>query len=77
MCNPSGAAPLMDALERHQGRNPVSLHTPGHKGTAPVLARLDGLRHDLTELPDTGSLFDGGDCIEASERLAAEAFGAG
>lgn len=32
---------------------------------------------DLTELPDTGSLYDGGDAIEASERLCAEAFGAG
>lgn len=77
MCNPAVKTPLMDALERHQGRNPASLHTPGHKGTAPVLSRLGGMRYDLTELPDTGSLFDGGDCIEESEKLAAAAFGAG
>lgn len=77
MCNPAGRTPLMDALERHEERGRTSLHTPGHKGTAAVLSRLDGLRHDLTELPDTGSLFDGGDEIEASEHLASEAFGAG
>lgn len=77
MCNPAAKTPLMDALERHQGRSAASLHTPGHKGTAPVLSRLGGIRYDLTELPDTGSLFDGGDCIEESEKLAAAAFGAG
>ncbi len=77
MYNPAGRTPLMDALEGHQGRNPISLHTPGHKGLSPVLSRLNGLCWDLTELPDTGSLFDGGDAIEASERLAADAFGTG
>lgn len=30
---------------------------------------------DLTELPDTGSLYDGGDVIEQAERRAAAAFG--
>ena len=66
--------PLLDALRRHAARGTASFHTPGHKG------RLEpgcAAAFDLTELPDTGSLYDGGDAIEASERLCAEAFGAG
>ena len=31
---------------------------------------------DLTELPDTGSLYDGGDAIQAAEEEAARRFGA-
>lgn len=31
---------------------------------------------DLTELPDTGSLYDGGDAIQAAEEEAARQFGA-
>lgn len=53
------------------------LSTPlGHKGRAPVLKSLSTLSADLTELPDTGSLYDGGDAIEAAEIQAARAFGA-
>ncbi len=73
MFEEQGATPLFDALRRHTDQGSASFHTPGHKG------RLDfgGAAFDLTELPDTGSLYDGGDAIEASERLYAEAFGAG
>lgn len=42
----------------------------------PQLAPLADPALDLTELPDTGSLYDGGDVIEQAERLAAAAFGA-
>ena len=68
--------PLFDALCRHCGRGRASFHTPGHKGRAPLLERLRLLEHDLTELPDTGSLYDGGDAIELAELRAERAFGA-
>lgn len=70
-------APLAAALQAHIDRKTTSFHTPGHKGQAPVLKSLEGLSADLTELPDTGSLYDGGDAIEAAEIEAARAFGAG
>lgn len=69
--------PLADAVFSHARRGAASFHTPGHKGHAEPLELLSLLSHDLTELPDTGSLYDGGDVIEAAEKLAAAAFGAG
>lgn len=70
-------APLFSALSRHAAKGRASFHTPGHKGHAGVLRPLGLLSHDLTELPDTASLYDGGGALEESERLAARAFGAG
>lgn len=72
MCNPVGEAPLsstplLEALLRHREKGRVSFHTPGHKGKDSLLAPLLSLELDLTELPDTGSLYDGGDAIEQSE----------
>lgn len=69
-------APLYDALAGHVAQRRASFHTPGHKGRAGLLSGLRLLEHDLTELPDTGSLYDGGDAIERAERRAAPAFGA-
>ena len=68
--------PLADALRRYAAKGRASFHTPGHKGRAGLLAGLASLEYDLTELPETGSLYDGGDAIEQAERLAAPAFGA-
>ena len=68
--------PLANAIGAHLYRKTASFHTPGHKGRAPVLKSLSTLSADLTELPDTGSLYDGGDAIEAAEIQAARAFGA-
>ena len=50
-----------------------SFHTPGHKGRLELCADP---AMDLTELPDTGSLYDGGDAIQAAEEEAARRFGA-
>lgn len=68
--------PLFAALYDHAAGHPAAFHTPGHKGHMPQLAPLSDIALDLTELPDTGSLYDGGDVIEQAERLAAAAFGA-
>lgn len=70
------ATPLCDALEQYGKRQRCSYHTPGHKGQAAFLRRLTDLSWDLTELPETGSLYDGGDAIEAAEKETARVFGA-
>lgn len=70
------ATPLVDSLERYIRLQRVSYHTPGHKGQASVLKPLADLAWDVTELPETGSLYDGGDAIEQAECEAARVFGA-
>ena len=70
------ATPLVDALERYLRLQRVSYHTPGHKGQVPWLASLCDPFMDVTELPETGSLYDGGDAIEEAEMQAARVFGA-
>ena len=67
-------APLFNALRRHADSGRASFHTPGHKGTCGFLP-LDK-RLDLTELPDTDSLFECDGCIRESEQRAARLFGA-
>ena len=67
-------APLFRALTDHADKESASFHTPGHKGCCPFLP-LDG-RLDLTELPDTDSLYESAGCIRESEIRAARFFGA-
>lgn len=67
-------APLYQALKRYVGREMSSFHTPGHKNF-PDMLPLD-LSFDLTELPDTDSLFECDGIIRESEVKAAELFGA-
>lgn len=68
--------PLFDVISQYEKKGRASFHTPGHKGHAWPLENLQLLAHDLTELPETASLYDGGDAIELAERMAAQAFGA-
>ena len=70
------ATPLVEALKRYIRLGRTSYHTPGHKGQAALLTPLCSTALDLTELPETGSLYDGGDAIEQAEREAARVFGA-
>ena len=67
--------PVYDMLRRLKAKGRASFHTPGHKGRAGLLGGLNSLVNDVTELPDTASLYDGGDAIEKAELMAAEAFG--
>ena len=68
------SSPLFDALVKHDALNNSSFHTPGHKGNCPFLCADPSL--DLTELPDTDSLFASSGCIRDAEVLAARCFGA-
>lgn len=75
MNNNIGAdAPLYTALQEYVNQKKSSFHTPGHKGRAEMLD-FD-LSFDLTELPETDSLFECDGAIRASEVKAAALFGA-
>ena len=70
-------APILDAVNAYLARNPARFHMPGHGGNASALPLFAGaLPYDLTELPGLDSLYDAAGCIAASERFAAEVFGA-
>lgn len=67
-------APLYQVLKNYIARGMSSFHTPGHKNS-PRSLPLD-ISFDLTELPDTDSLFECNGAIRQSELRAAELFGA-
>lgn len=68
------AAPLYEALRAHTSLGRSSFHTPGHKGNPEALPEtLYSL--DLTELPDTDSLFEADGPIRDAEELASRMFG--
>ena len=67
---------LYDGLFKYSEKRISSFHTPGHSGNANFIKKLLDLKLDLTELPDTASLYDGGDLIEESEKRMAEIFSA-
>ncbi len=67
--------PLLNALLGHIRQDPAPFHMPGHKGRLEAFRRMApaaGL--DVTELPDTGDLYAGGDAIAQAEALWAEAW---
>lgn len=69
------STPLYDAVRAYAAQDAASFHTPGHKGKTELLAGLTQA-HDLTELPETDSLYHAEGVIAEAERLAARAFGA-
>jgi len=70
------ATPLYDALRAFAGQQPLRMHMPGHKGIDIPMAEFAPLAPlDMTELPPTGNLFDGGGPIEQAEQLWAGVFG--
>lgn len=68
------SAPLYRALVAHLQKQRVSLHTPGHKNIHTVFPQ-DLSRLDLTELPDTDSLFEADGVIRQAERETAQVLG--
>ncbi len=68
--------PIYNAIIQHNKKHRSAFHMPAHKGTADCLAPLgDALKLDVTEIPDTGSLFDGEGATAQAEKLAADLFG--
>lgn len=66
--------PLYDALLEHRALHPAPFHMPGHKGRTPYEGLEDVWSLDVTELPDTGDLYAGGDAIAQAEALWAESW---
>ena len=73
-------APLYRAVRRYVQRKTARFHTPGHKGSgdSPLAALMgEALAFDVTELPQTDSLFEADGPIWEAEELAARYAGAG
>lgn len=71
-------APLYEAIKKYNGQNLSRFHTPGHKATqnSPFYDVFgDALAYDVTELPQTDSLFDAEGAIFQAEEAAAAHFG--
>ena len=58
---------FLNALLSHNEKKSARFHTPGHSGNScsPLFNKY--LQYDLTELPDTGCLYDGFGHIYESE----------
>lgn len=63
---------LLDAVEAHAKKKMTSMHMPAHKSVFSALG-LAG-EFDITEIPDTGSLFDGEGATALAESEAAKLF---
>ena len=68
--------PLYDVLRSYADREPVRFHMPGHKGILDSPADLKWMAPiDVTELPETGNLYEAGEPFDSAQRLWAELFG--
>ena len=69
----SNSMPLVQALRGHLSLGRISFHTPGHKGLPSPLDGLGDLKRlDLTELPDTDSLYEADGPIAQAMELAGD-----
>ncbi|MDR1628673.1 MAG: amino acid decarboxylase [Oscillospiraceae bacterium] len=67
---------MLRQLDEYKKLARSSFHMPGHKGNKEKLGQLfDLLRYDFTELPETGSLFDGEGLTAQAEAAATRFFG--
>ena len=68
--------PLYDTLRKYADREPLRFHMPGHKG---IIYQPSDLRWmapiDVTELPETGNLYEAGEPFDSAQALWAELFG--
>lgn len=69
------AIPLYESLKSHAQKGRSPFHMPGHKGKLPGWELDQAAFLDVTEIPDTGSLFDDLGPTRAAEELATQYFG--
>lgn len=69
------SSPLYDSLKNHHKKGRSPFHMPGHKGKLPGWELENAAFLDITEIPDTGSLFDDLGPTRAAEELATQYFG--
>jgi len=68
--------PLYDAIRKYADREPLRFHMPGHKGIIYQPAELKWLAPiDVTELPETGNLYEAGEPFDSAQKLWADLFG--
>lgn len=68
--------PLYDVLRRYASQEPIRFHMPGHKGIIDQPADLRWMAPiDVTELPETGNLYDAGEPFDSAQKLWADLFG--
>lgn len=67
---------LFNGIENYVKRADTRFHMPGHKGNAilPILEQI--MPYDVTELPETDSLFEADGILAKSQQEAAQAVGA-
>lgn len=69
------ASPLYESLIAHRKKGRSPFHMPGHKGQLPGWELEAAAFLDVTEIPDTGSLFDDLGPTRQAEDLATQYFG--
>ncbi|MGM9987028.1 MAG: aminotransferase class I/II-fold pyridoxal phosphate-dependent enzyme [Bacillaceae bacterium] len=66
--------PLLDALKKHEAKNPISFHVPGHKygqlWNETLKEYTSLLKLDVTELSGLDDLHDPSECIALAQNLA-------
>ncbi len=67
--------PLYESLKAHAKKGRSPFHMPGHKGKLRGWELEQAAFLDVTEIPDTGSLFDDLGPTRAAEELATQYFG--
>ncbi len=67
--------PIWSALTRYAVRETLRMHMPGHKGKSVFPAEIPLSSLDVTELADTGCLYDDTPPFSEANRLAAGAWG--
>ncbi|MCF6464349.1 aminotransferase class I/II-fold pyridoxal phosphate-dependent enzyme [Clostridium sp. Cult2] len=69
--------PIINKLKKMKDKNPISFHTPGHKGKSTLLNWKELIPEiDITEIPGMDNLHDPRGIIKESQSLAAKTFGA-
>ncbi len=67
---------MLGMMNEYLAKYPRSFHTPSHKSNDAYWKKINNiLDYDLTELPETGSLFDAEGLTALAEDAAAKAFG--
>ena len=69
------SAPIYESLKIHRKKGRIPFHMPGHRGRLPGTELERAAFLDVTELPDTGSLFDDLGPTREAEELATQYFG--
>lgn len=66
--------PIFNAVDKHIKQNIAPFHMPGHKGVNILPGWKKAMPYDITELPDTDSLYEANGVIELSQQIASHIY---